>query len=256
MCFLLASYIKFVSTIFTLIIFKYLSKHQYSFSRDILHFDHGTMSCAFSVQSLFLSEWLIFDSDIATDEHDSLRKRYADLVASHSAAVSKLELAQEEMTRLKKQYEESIQERNAAVRERNVLKQQCTQAIMQWDSAIRERNTYKEFLAKVQVQHEEEANKAMAVRIKTSKDLKRLTEERNAAMEEYSLVMRERDTVHKEIEKLQDDLSQSNKKLKTIEAKNNELNDEKKMLLYQVESLRREIMSALDDRDMALKVIS
>ena len=37
---------------------------------------------------------------------------------------------------------------------------------------------------------------------------------------------------------------------------NNELNDEKKMLLYQVESLRREIMSALDDRDMALKVIA
>ena len=60
----------------------------------------------------------------------------------------------------------------------------------------------------------------MAVRIKTSKDLKRLTEERNAAMEEYSLVMRERDTVHKEIEKLQDDLAQSNKKLKTFEVSN------------------------------------
>ena len=33
------------------------------------------------------------------------------------------------------------------------------------------------------------------------------------------------------------------------------LNEEKKMMLYQVESLRREIMSALDDRDSALKVI-
>lgn len=158
------------------------------------------------------------------------------------------------MTRLKKQYDESIQERNAAARERNVLKQQCTQAIMHWDIAIRERNTYKDYLAKIQLQHEEEVNKAMAVRIKGSKDLKRLTEERNAAMEEYSLVMRERDTVHKEIEKLQDDLVQSNKKLKSVEVKNGELHDEKKMLLYQVESLRREIMSALDDRDTALKV--
>ena len=63
-------------------------------------------------------------------------------MASHSAAASKLELAQEEMTRFKKQYEESIQERNAAIRERNVLKSQCTHAIMQWDIAIRERNTY------------------------------------------------------------------------------------------------------------------
>ena len=185
-----------------------------------------------------------------------MRKRYSDLVASHSAAVSKLELAQEEMTRLKNQYEESIQERNAAARERNVLKQQCTQAIMHWDIAIRERNTYKDCLTKVQLQHEEEVNKAMAMRIKSSKDLKRLTEERNAAMEEYSLVMRERDTVHKEIEKLQDDLSQSNKKFKNVESKNNDLNEEKKMLLYQIESLRREIMSALDDRDTAIKVHS
>ncbi|KAK4007605.1 disks large homolog 5 isoform X2 [Daphnia magna] len=187
------------------------------------------------------------------DEHDSLRKRYADLVASHSAAVSKLELAQEEMTRLKKQYEESIQERNAAVRERNVLKSQCTQAIMQWDIAIRERNTYMDYLTKIQLQHEEEINKGMALRMKSNKDLKRLTEERNAAMEEYSLVMRERDSVHKEIEKLQDDLLQSNKKLKTLEIKSSESHDEKKMLLYEVESLRREIKSALDDRDNALK---
>merc|ERR1712071_559993 len=149
-----------------------------------------------------------------------------------------------------------IQERNAAARERNVLKQQCTQAIMHWDIAIRERNTYKDCLTKIQLQHEEEVNKAMAVRIKSSKDLKRLTEERNAAMEEYSLVMRERDTVHKEIEKLQDDLSQANKKLKSVESKNNELNEEKKMFLYQVESLRREIMSALDDRDTAIKELN
>jgi hypothetical protein len=183
-----------------------------------------------------------------------LRKRYADLVASHSAAVSKLELAQEEMTRLKKQYEESIQERNAAVRERNVLKSQCTHAIMQWDIAIRERNTYMDYLTKIQLQHEEEINKGMASRMKSSKDLKRLTEERNAAMEEYSLVMRERDSVHKEIEKLQDDLMQSNKKIKTLEIKSNEIHDEKKILLYEVESLRREIKSALDDRDNALKV--
>ena len=84
----------------------------------------------------------LFYSSSHTDEHDSLRKRYTDLVASHSAAASKLELAQEEMTRFKKQYEESIQERNAAIRERNVLKSQCTHAIMQWDIAIRERNTY------------------------------------------------------------------------------------------------------------------
>lgn len=111
-----------------------------------------------------------------------------------------------------------------------------------------------DYLTKIQLQHEEEVNKGMAEKIKNGKNLKRLTEERNAAMEEYSLVMRERDSVHKEIEKLQEDLLQSNKKVKTTESKINEINDEKKMLLYQVESLRREIISALDDRDTALKV--
>lgn len=115
-------------------------------------------------------------------------------------------------------------------------------------------NFQMDYLTKIQLQHEEEVNKGMAEKIKNGKNLKRLTEERNAAMEEYSLVMRERDSVHKEIEKLQEDLLQSNKKVKTTESKINEINDEKKMLLYQVESLRREIISALDDRDTALKV--
>ena len=103
--------------------------------------------------------------------------------------------------------------------ERNQLKQQCTQAIRQWDTAIRERNDYKEqyakvypfiftlvlfinesfnslkrqiilsqYLGNIQVkrQHEEdikEINQNMIVRVKASKDIKRLTDERNAAMQ-------------------------------------------------------------------------
>ncbi|XP_046989879.1 disks large homolog 5 [Schistocerca americana] len=190
------------------------------------------------------------------DEYDALRKRYDDLLSSHSTAVSKLELAQEEVGRFKKQYEEVVQERNAAVRERNGLKQQCTAAIRQWDMALRERNEYREALAKVQQQHEEavkEINQAMAVRMKASKDLKRLTEERNAAMQEYSLIMSERDTVHKEMEKLSEDLTEAFKKYKTLEGENKECMEKKKALSYQVETLKREIASALHDRDRALK---
>ena len=80
----------------------------------------------------------------------------------------------------------------------------------------------------------------MIVRVKASKDIKRLTDERNAAMQvsdvilktqislyslynvfefnfpklfrivffqEYSLIMSERDTFHKEMEKLQDEVA-------------------------------------------------
>ncbi|XP_054004564.1 disks large homolog 5 isoform X4 [Hylaeus anthracinus] len=190
------------------------------------------------------------------DEYDALRKRYDDLISSHSSAVNKLELSQEEAARLKKQYDDVIQERNSAVRERNGLKQQCTAAIRQWDIALRERNDYREALSKVQQQHEEavkEINHAMVLRMKASKDMKRLTEERNAALQEYSLIMGERDTVHKEMEKLGDDLTQAYTKITHIENQNKQLMDEKKALSYQIETLRREISSALLDRDEALK---
>lgn len=190
------------------------------------------------------------------DEYDSLRKRHDDFLSSHSAAVNKLELAQEELARVKRECEEVVQERNAATRERNGLKQQCTAAIRQWDIALRERDEYRDALAKVQQQHEEamkEINQAMNVRMKASKDLKRLTEERNAAMLEYSLIMSERDSVHKEMEKLSDDLSQELKKNKALQSQNKEYAEEKKMLSYQIETLKREIQSALHDRDKALK---
>jgi len=65
----------------------------------------------------------------------------------------------------------------------------------------------------------------MAVRIKTNKDIKRLTEERDAALQEYSLIMSERDSVHRELEKLTDDLSQSKKQIKGLETQNKELAD-------------------------------
>jgi len=71
-----------------------------------------------------------------------------------------------------------------------------------------------------------EVNQAMAVRMKASKDLKRLADERNAAMQEYTLIMSERDTVHKEIEKLTDDLTQAAKKIKGLEVENKDFVDE------------------------------
>lgn len=71
-----------------------------------------------------------------------------------------------------------------------------------------------------------EINQAMAVRMKASKDLKRLTEERNAAMQEYSLIMSERDTVHKEMEKLTDDLTQAFNKNRTLEVENKDCIEE------------------------------
>ena len=74
----------------------------------------------------------------------------------------------------------------------------------------------------------------MAVRIKASKDIKRLTEERNAAMQEYALIMSERDSVHKEIEKLQDEVSVTNTKMKEVESSSKKQDEEKRKYLCQM----------------------
>ena len=70
-----------------------------------------------------------------------------------------------------------------------------------------------------------EVNQGMARSIKSSKEIKRLTEERDQALQEYTLVMSERDSVHREQEKLTDDLTQSRKQIKTVEVQNKELMD-------------------------------
>lgn len=54
-------------------------------------------------------------NDAVRDDYEELRKTYDDLLSSHSTAIAKLELAQEETGRLNKQCEEISQERNNAV---------------------------------------------------------------------------------------------------------------------------------------------
>lgn len=188
--------------------------------------------------------------EILYEEHETLRKRYSDLVGSHGDYVSKLELAQEESFRQRKCFEECIQERNIATHEMNGLKQQCTAAIRQWDKALRENNELKEELTKVKQQRDEamkEINQAMALRIKATKDMARLTEERNEALQEYTLIMSERDSVHKEIEKLQEEQQ-------VLQKWNEQLENEKEVLAEETEILKREISSALFDRDRVLKI--
>lgn len=55
------------------------------------------------------------------------------------------------------------------------------------------------------------------------------------------------------MEKLSDDLAQAVKKIKMLDSENKDLQDEKRGLNFQLESLRREISSALQERDKAIK---
>ncbi|UYV61317.1 DLG5 [Cordylochernes scorpioides] len=183
------------------------------------------------------------------EDYDSIYKRFADLMSTHSSTVSQLEVANEETNCWRKRYEDLMHECNNAMRERNALQQQCTAAIHKWDSALRERNEAKEQLAKCQQQRDEamkEINQAMAIRIKASKDITRLTEERNAAIQEYSLIMSERESVHKDIERLQEELTQSQKLLESSEGL-------LKASLKELETIRRELSASTQQRDEAIQ---
>ncbi|CAG9767331.1 unnamed protein product [Ceutorhynchus assimilis] len=171
------------------------------------------------------------------------------LFLSHKQALSKLELAQDENARLLKQCEVLEiffnflgQDRGAAQRDVQGLKTQLVKL-------LRDYTKYREAHQKLQQQYEDSVN----ITIKANKEIKRLTDERNATMEEYNLIMSERDTVHKEMEKLSDDLSQAMKKLKILDADNKEHQEAKRGMSYQLESFKREIASALHERDKALK---
>ncbi|XP_050531919.1 disks large homolog 5 [Daktulosphaira vitifoliae] len=194
--------------------------------------------------------------DSRLDNYEALRKGFEDLRTTHSAAVDKMSMMKDEINQLKKQCNELFKERDIALRERDGLKQQCTAAIRQWDLTLRERNDLQEAIQKVQQQHEEavkEMKAAVAYSVKSSKELKDLNKAHDAAVKEYRLIMSERDSVHNELEKLSEDLSQAYNKNKALENEIKSCREDKKTLQLHVESLKREISSALHDRDKALK---
>ena len=65
-------------------------------------------------------------------------------------------------------------------------------------------------------------------------------------LQEYSLIMSERDTFHKEMEKLQDEVSMARKTKKQEE-------EERRKLSCQVEMLKREVEQSLQERDKAMR---
>ena len=152
-------------------------------------------------------------------KYEAGNEEYNKLLVSHNDVVNKSEQYQEQLKQYKNSYENILNERNK-------YKQQCTQAIRQWDQVLVEKNQLKI-----------ELDQAMNIRIKASKDIKRLTEERNSALHEYSVIMSERESVHKEMEKLQEDLHN------------------KAVMSKEIELLQREIRAALSDRDKAMKEV-
>ncbi|XP_060859281.1 disks large homolog 5-like [Metopolophium dirhodum] len=194
--------------------------------------------------------------DSRPENYEALRKAYENLHTNHSAAVKKMDKMKDEINQLKKQCDELFKERDTAFREKDGFKQQYIAAIRQLNSTVQERNNLQVAIQKIQQQNKEtimEMKAAAIYSLKVSKELKELNKAHGDAVEEYRLIMSERDVVNNEVEKLSEDLSQAYNKNKLLENEIKSCRDEKKTLQLHVESLKREISSALHDRDKALK---
>lgn len=65
--------------------------------------------------------------------------------------------------------------------------------------------------------------------------------------------MSERDSVHKEIEKLQEEIKEKNKKLATQEGRHKHHDEEKRKLSCKIEMLKRELEQSMHERDKAMR---
>ncbi|XP_055340188.1 LOW QUALITY PROTEIN: disks large homolog 5-like [Paramacrobiotus metropolitanus] len=189
-----------------------------------------------------ISNLMVTERENLRERYESLANKYSQSLEAHATTMKQLESSEKENSRLKRVSEEATSEKNDALIERNTLKHQLNSLMKKRDAAVTERD----------LSHRREGELIMQIndlesgRINHDKELRRLTEERNSVLQEYTQIMSERATVHQEMDKLQEDLVAAQKQITTIE-------QVKKAAANEVETLRREIMSALNDRDKAMK---
>ena len=178
---------------------------------------------------------------------EALRERLDDMQADYAIVTSKLNQLDEESAKTNEKYELLLQERDAIMMERDALKQQYAATIREYENALRDRDEELQSSKKSEQQLKSALKESeMNYRMRHSKEVAKLQEERNAALQEYKLVMSERDSVHREIEKLQDDLANSQKMVTSHL-------EEKEKIQHEAECLRQEINTVLVDRDHAVK---
>lgn len=150
----------------------------------------------------------------------------------------------------RKRNEEILQQLNRSMNSRQILQEELNNYGFKHEKLLREMNELQDQLVKVKKQRDEankECQNAMNGRNKANRERQQMYEERNTAIREYNLIMSERDSVHKEIEKLHEDLQD-------VQKRNDSLEKENRLTSSELESLRRELASALLDRDRALEL--
>ncbi|XP_060084116.1 disks large homolog 5-like [Ylistrum balloti] len=176
------------------------------------------------------------------EDYEALRERYTELMSLNSDMTSKLEHLRDENMKLHKKVENMRMDQESVIMERNALKKQCTGAIHNWDQVIHERDQLKEEMSKVTAQRDELMKGSNQILFK----LESACKERDAAKSEHNLVMAERASVLNDYDRLQERVSEYSRK-------NEALEKEKKCALTELENLKRELMTSIQERDKAIK---
>ncbi|XP_051529533.1 disks large homolog 5-like isoform X2 [Myxocyprinus asiaticus] len=178
-------------------------------------------------------------------EYDTLRKRYNEKTVSHNADLSRLEKTEEENRHLQKQLDVLLKQRDSALHYQQ-----------QYSSSTRRFESLQQELNKISAQNDElqremeclqmESTRYKTLQLKAVKDADKLKEERDSVLNEYRLIMSERDQVIKEVDKLQTGLDAAEAKLKNTSS-------ERSVASEEIEALRQELNSSLVDRDRAIR---
>ncbi|XP_065324409.1 uncharacterized protein LOC135931311 isoform X1 [Gordionus sp. m RMFG-2023] len=179
-------------------------------------------------------------------DHEALRLKHAQLQASYDTTLARVE---REASRIRSKLEAALQDRTQLLKQNLSLKQHLTGLSRKLEITLLETKQATYQLKTVSQQRDEaikEMNHALALQIRSSKDLEKRLMERNAVVQEYSLVMAERDTVHQEIDKLQEEINDNKIKINRLEKETQENAEEK-------EAYKKELDMSSKEQNLLIK---
>ncbi|XP_049320462.1 disks large homolog 5 isoform X1 [Astyanax mexicanus] len=174
-------------------------------------------------------------------EYDALQKRYSEKTACQSADAGRLEQLETENRRLQKQLDTLLKQRDT-----NTHPQQYPvrrMEVVQQD--LGKLNAENSDLQREAERLQAEVTRYKSIQLRAVQDAERLREERDSVLNEYRLIMSERDQVIKEVERLQTGMEAAEAKLKNTSS-------ERRVATEELEALRQELGLALLDRDRAM----
>ncbi|XP_070544146.1 disks large homolog 5-like isoform X2 [Ptychodera flava] len=173
--------------------------------------------------------------------YDELRRRYLD--------------KDEELMRMRSKFEAKQQEHEQLIKDSTEARQRFHSMILSRDEVIRDRSREIEEFKKGQRKAElsrsdlmKDIENAKTVMMQAEKDLARVMNERDDAIQEYSRVMSERDVVHKEIDALQDEAQAEKRKRQQYE-------EEKAAAIRERDMLKEQLRMVMKDRDEVFKQV-